>query len=279
MPYKSIGQSQKEIHSEKELNISSSEFRSVSLNRADTTYIDLGRIFSTHSSKPMTIGGWAKYTVGQFSTGSFFDYGELAVRASTPTWNFDYWYPSAEFTGLYYYIADSDWSNYRQWSTTIGGMVPDDSWHHYLMTSDGLNNENSVKFYLDGVLQSVVTDFLGDIPTIPGPSSNLYSGRTLSTGNDGLSDALQNDLYIIPFVCTLAEIQELYNEGTVPNIQQFSRWDDIKNHTDAIYLSFSNPTTLTSSDGIIDLTNNNRKGSGINFSSDSSLSTDYPGSS
>jgi len=288
MPYKSIGQKQIEIQKWKHIGRDISNSKTLSCNSTDKQYVSFGNIIGDAIFNGCTISAWVKFpnlvaanNAGSGVLVSYADNNPATYRA----WTLEAWTAGSNAPGLYFWLDDEVEGTWIYYQADIK-FGADDAWHLVTAVYGGIATNSSCTFYLDGVEQiTTIWDFAGvpsDITTIETEDSVLqFNKHTAYAENDtgGYADHRQGDTYFFPFACTSGEAQELYNKGSMIDLQLFSRWDDIKNHNDSLWASFNIPTTLVSSNGVIDLTNNNRKGSGVNFSADSSLSTDYPGSS
>jgi hypothetical protein len=142
-----------------------------------------------------------------------------------------------------------------------------DEWHHMTVVFDGtLDNDNKLKFYYDGVLQSLVVE--GTISATTGSNGNsLIIG---STAGGTSPSVYMDEVRIYDRALSASEVTELYNQGAKRLLKVNMPQTDLVPSGLAGYWTFDGQDTDWGANTVSDMSGNSNTGTITNMSTTTS---------
>jgi hypothetical protein len=180
-------------------NVAGKQGQAGRFTSASSSVVDCGRIAAMEGASQLSIAFW--FYRSNTSTQSARVGKTTASGSSSATIGVE-----AYTNGKIYLLVDRDSTGYAAISSSATG------WNHVVMVFDGAQsgNDNRLKGYLNGGVQSLV--FVGTVSatTSAGATGNFFIGKAYD-GSFGFSDADFDDVRIYGNALTAAEVLALYN--------------------------------------------------------------------
>jgi len=122
---------------------------------------------------------------------------------------------------LFVYLFDPGNTN-RRGAVTVGTLTShEDAWLHVAMTYNGSGMWTGIKLYVNGVLQSVVSDNAGSYTAMSNTSAAVNSGK-LAWSSDFYSAFKIDEIAIYPSELSAGQITAIYNNGVPADLTPYS---------------------------------------------------------
>ena len=171
---------------------------------------------------PFSISAWIYVVDVSVSNGTIV--GKFTFSSTGNEWMF-----KQEYGKLHFYMYDNTLSGTGDQKRIIASSITlsDNTWHHVVVTCAGGNDSPGYTLYTDGASHSGTQQFVNNYVRTRFTDAPLTIGAAdLGSGNRIFEDRL-GDVVIFNKELSSAEVTELYNNGSVKDMRNFSAYDSI----------------------------------------------------